>query len=327
MRSSILQLWLLSTLAGIASVAIEQVDTERGNPTRRLQTEHLPNAIQIHPKVISGGQPEGDAAFAELRAIGVRTIISVDGAQPDVGRARNHGLRYVHLPHGYNGISPQRVQELAKAVRDLDGPLYIHCHHGQHRSPAAASVACVSAGLMAPEAALGVLTLAGTSPNYRGLYQAAESARPLDSALLDALEVEFRETVELPPLAEAMVALEQTHDNVLTIAAAGWQAPDDHPDLVPVHEALLLREHFTELLRTGDVQNESQAFRHLLREGERAAKELKALLDARRGGDTTIPNDALQNPLNRVTANCKHCHQRFRDVPLGPSRRNATDDR
>src|SRR4029453_11584488 len=134
---------------------------------QRIDSELLPNAYRLADKVISGGQPQGEAGFAELKNLGVRTIISVDGAKPDVELAKKFGLRYVHLPHGYDGVPDERVRELAKAVRDLPGPIYIHCHHGKHRSPTAATVACVAAGLLRPEAALTVLKTAGTSENYR----------------------------------------------------------------------------------------------------------------------------------------------------------------
>jgi protein tyrosine phosphatase (PTP) superfamily phosphohydrolase (DUF442 family) len=118
-----------------------------GEP-EKLVAKRLPNPVRLHPRVISGGLPEGDEAFAELKALGVRTIVSVDGAEPDVDTATRYGLKYVHLPHGYDGIPESRVRELAKAVRELEGPLYIHCHLGKHRSPAAASAACVAAGLL-----------------------------------------------------------------------------------------------------------------------------------------------------------------------------------
>jgi len=75
----------------------------------KLPAKHLPNAYRLHEKVISGGQPEGAEAFAELRALGVKTIVSVDGAKPDVELARTYGLRYVHLPIGYNGVPAERA--------------------------------------------------------------------------------------------------------------------------------------------------------------------------------------------------------------------------
>jgi hypothetical protein len=53
-----------------------------------------------------GSQPGGDASFAALAQQGFRTILSVDGAMPDVDAAARHGLRYVHVPIGYDGIDP-----------------------------------------------------------------------------------------------------------------------------------------------------------------------------------------------------------------------------
>lgn len=63
-----------------------------------LTSKHLPNPVRIHAHVISGGLPEGNAAFEELKSLGIKTVISVDGAKPDVARAEKYGLRYVHLP-------------------------------------------------------------------------------------------------------------------------------------------------------------------------------------------------------------------------------------
>lgn len=285
---------------------------------RKIKTQHLPNAVHVHAKVISGGLPQGDAAFRELKTLGVKTIISVDGAKPDVATAAGYGLRYVHLPHGYDGIPEERVRELAKAVRDLEGPIYLHCHHGRHRSPAAASVACVAAGLLPPSAALPVLELSGTSRNYRGLYQSANEARPLEAVLLDELNVEFRDTVDVPPLAEAMVAIERTHDHLKQFAAAGWRTPAKHPDLEPAHEALLLREHFTELLRVDYVEHQPEEFRQLLRDSEGAAGELEGeLREWKRTGVETAHPQSLGRLSGRITANCKTCHWKYRDVPLG----------
>src|SRR4051812_16326485 len=72
-----------------------------------IDAPHLPNAYRVHARVISGGLPDGEAAFRELEALDVKTIISVDSAAPDVELAAAHGMRYVHLPHGYDGIPRQ----------------------------------------------------------------------------------------------------------------------------------------------------------------------------------------------------------------------------
>jgi hypothetical protein len=215
-------------------------------------------------------------------------------------------------------VPQQRAKELAKAVRDLPGPIYIHCHHGKHRSPAAASVACVGAGLLSPDRALAVLRAAGTSENYRGLYQSAQSARRLDEALLDQLQSEFPEAVAVPPVAEAMVAIEHTHDHLKALAANQWRELEQQPDLDAAHEALLLREHYTELLRTEEVTNQSEGFRKLMSESEAIASQLEALLvDWRKAGAPTPPPDEVDRAFAAVTQSCSTCHTAYRDVPLG----------
>lgn len=277
----------------------------------KLAVEHLPNAWRVHKRVISGGLPEGEAAFQELADLGVKTIISVDGMQPDVAAAKKQGMRYVHLPHGYDGIAGTRRQQLAKAVRELPGPIYIHCHHGKHRSPTAAAVACVSAGLVSPSLAETILKAAGTSPNYQGLYDAARKSRPLDLAALDALPAEFPETAAVPPLAEAMVALEQTFGHLQQMATGDWQGLPAHPDLDPAHEALLLREHFTELMRLDDVAQRSGEFRRYLGDSEEAAKTLEQAL---RSG--SLSTESASTSLEIIGRNCTGCHRKFRDTPL-----------
>ncbi len=181
----------------------------------------------------------------------------------------------LHLPHGYNGVPEDRIAALAKAVRDLDGPIYIHCHHGKHRSPTASTVACIAAGLISPTDATSNLKFAGTSDNYQGLYRAAANAKRIDDATLDALQVDFPAIAKIPPMAEAMVELDHTFDHVKQLSSNGWKPLAQSPDLDAAHEALLLREHFTEMLRLESVAKEPEAFRTMLRESESDARNSK----------------------------------------------------
>jgi protein tyrosine phosphatase (PTP) superfamily phosphohydrolase (DUF442 family) len=279
----------------------------------RVFVEHVPNAIQMHDRVFSGGQPDGEAAFQELQTLGVKTIISVDGAKPNTGLAEKYGMRYIHLPHGYNGIPDQVASKLAKAVRDFEGPVFIHCHHGKHRSPTAATVACISNGMLAPAAATEILEFAGTSRNYVGLYQSATNARRIEDQLLDALKADFQEIAELSPFAEAMVELEHTFDHLQRMAAAGWKPLDDQPDLDPAHEALLLFEHYTEMLRLESIAQEPARMRTLLEESKVDAHSLETLLRERQTHGNTRDIDET---LKRLSDNCTACHTRFRDIPL-----------
>jgi hypothetical protein len=234
-----------------------------------------------------------------------------------VATAEKYGLRYVHLPHGYDGIPDEKAAMLAKAVSELPGPIYIHCHHGKHRSPAAAAVACVGAGLIEPKQALPILETAGTSPNYRGLYQSARETRKFDQAKLAALVADFPKEAKVEALAEAMVKVEHAHDHVKQLAANKWQAIPTKPDLDSAHEALMLREQFTELLRMEEVKSQPAAFIKMVDESEAAALEMEKALDTwkKAGMPAEVPA-AAEAALAKVTMHCAACHKAFRDMPL-----------
>lgn len=306
---------LFSLVRGVISQETAPANAYR---PEKLTSATLPNLVQLRPRVFSGGLPEGDAAFAELQKRGVKTIISVDGAKPDVATARKFGLRYVHLPHGYDGIETERGEQLAKAVQSLPGPIYIHCHHGKHRSPAAAAVACIGAGMLTAEEGTQVLATAGTSPQYRGLFAAVARTQPIPREKLSKLEVEFREVEKIPPFAEAMVHLEHTFSHLKLCVDAGWKTPANQPALTPAHEALLLREHYTEMLRTEDVAHRPAAFRKLLQESETNARDLERLLN-----DKTTKREQLAAAFQKITADCTTCHRDFRDQPRSVARPSA----
>jgi protein tyrosine phosphatase (PTP) superfamily phosphohydrolase (DUF442 family) len=308
MKSVCTVLALLAVGFGAVGLLAETSGTKT---PEKIESTVLPNAYQVTNNVISGGQPDGEAAFKQLQELGVRTVISVDGAKPDVELAKKYGLRYVHLPHGYDGIPDNRVVELAKAIRELPGPVYIHCHHGKHRSPAAAASACIAAGLINNEEGLAVLLAAGTNKNYRGLFQSVREAHAIDAKTFAQTKVDYRETAQIPPMADAMIAIEHTHDHLKTVAADGWKPTEKHADIDPPHEALLLREHFTELLRTEEVKKQPAEFQTMVRQSEASAQKLEDLLRAGKADTKTISAE-----FDRVTAGCAACHQKFRDIPL-----------
>ena len=277
----------------------------------RLDHAGLPNAFQVHANVISGGVPDGSEGFMQLRRIGVKTIVSVDGAQPDVATAKKFGLRYVHLPHGYDGISSSHARTLAKAVSILPGPIYIHCHHGKHRSPAAAMVACVGAGLVQPQQGVAFLKAAGTSPKYLGLYAAVNEARQFEQAELNNREVSFPEIAEVPPLAKVMVEIERTFDNLVLANRSKWNANALNPDIDPSHDALMLKEHFAETLRTFRRSDKPMEYGRILQDSHEAASRMEALLDRRRLSVEALSE--LSRHISAIKADCRRCHAKHRD--------------
>lgn len=302
-------------LVAIALTCPDSTTDESRGPQKtmhRAASDHLDNVWRIGDRILSGSQPAGDGAFAELRRLGVRTIISVDAAVPDVRRARRFGIRYVHLPVGYDGIDARQAARLAKAIRELPGPIYIHSPHGRHRGPAAAAVACIGAGMITPSQGLEVLRKAGTSPHYQGLFDSVQKARALSREELDSVPHDFPEVARVPDVPRAMAELDVTFERMKEVAANGWNTPPAHPDIKPAHEALLLRERFQELLRLETVRNWSNKPRTMVEESWKLARQLENRL---RTPNSQRDVNALNALLEQIGNRCVACHRAYRDRP------------
>ncbi|MEY2795151.1 MAG: hypothetical protein RIR10_867 [Planctomycetota bacterium] len=195
------------------------------------------NLVAFHDGFVSGSAPEGDAGFDSLAKLGFKTVISVDGAIPDVEGARKRGLRYVHLPIGYDGFDDVRRAELVRAVRDLPKPIYIHCHHGKHRSAGAAGTIAVSLGWMSNAAAAERMKISQTAESYTGLWACTAKAAPMMAAAIDAARAEFPEITKPESMVAAMVAIDEAFDRLKLVEKNGWKVPADHPDLAPAADA------------------------------------------------------------------------------------------
>ena len=271
-----------------------------------MEIPGIHNAFQVTEKIYSGSQPEGDAAFAALQKLGVKTILSVDGSKPDVERAHKFGLRYVHLPFGYDGIPTNRVVELAQLTAIADGPFFVHCHHGLHRGPAAVAVMCEASEGWTTNRAVGWLREAGTSPDYPGLYRAAGEFRPPTATELATVK-QFPESTKPSSLVEAMVAIDEHFSWLKQAQKAGWKTPPGPADISPPHEATMLWEQFKEIARTEDTAKRPADYRQKLNEAERATDGLRVRL--------AQPADApaLDTAFKQSTQTCAACHKSYRN--------------
>jgi protein tyrosine phosphatase (PTP) superfamily phosphohydrolase (DUF442 family) len=301
---------LFICLAGCAAFVLAKDDANSSTRPSfpSITTPALPNAHRVTDKVFAGAQPEGDQGFKDLKALGIKTIVSVDGSAPDVETAEKYGFRYVHLPITYSGVTEKEGRQIGKALADLEGPIYIHCHHGKHRAAAAVAVACVVNGTLKPEQAESILKTFGTGENYLGLWKAAREARPLDRATLEATPVVYVEQAKIPALAERMVHVDEQFDHLKLIQKNGWRTPVEHPDLDPAHEALQLQEHFREAARTEDVAKRPDQFKRMLAQEESNADALRGALAAQ-----PVNGEAAKLAMTRLGTSCASCHKAYRD--------------
>lgn len=262
------------------------------------EPEGLHNLHRVSPELWSGASPEGEVGFIELKRLGVKTIISVDGATPEVALAEKHGLRYVHLPVGYDGISRERTLELAKVGRDLPGPIYIHCHHGKHRGPAAAAAIrlCLDPQFT-PEHAEQFLKMAGTDSRYVGLIQLPRTLKRPTTEELDRMIAAFPSVNRVANLTTRMVEIDGIWDKLKAATEAGWPNPS-----AIAADAVLLIEQYQEVGRLPD----SQRFAEQLAAARSGAEQLEQAL---RKADTKKSAEAFA----ASKAQCQSCHDEFRD--------------
>ncbi len=301
----------------------ESRENERATPPaddkpyapEKIGDPHLENAFKFTKKVWGGAEPHDDAALRSLKELGVKTVLSVDGAKPDVEMAHKYGLKYVHLPFGYDSVPETQAKAIAKALNEFPGPIFVHCHHGKHRSAAALGTACVMNGMLTHAEALIAMKTAGTGENYVGLWGSARNASLLPAKELASLQVHYVEVAPIPPLADAMVEMDACFDHLKLCQNTGWEQPQIHPDIDPAHEALKLRELITEFMRAEEYKARPEPFKAHAAESLAAVESMETQLrDWAKSAETKAPA-ALDATHARIDKSCKDCHAQYRNVP------------
>ena len=298
--------WLAATL--LAETMFGGDDVSPATSATPLESTNCHNLFRVSSRILSGSQPEGEAAFEELARLGVKTLISVDGARPNIEAARLHGLRYVHLPFGYGGIPTHRVVELAQAAASLPTPIYVHCHHGKHRGPAAVAVMCLAQEGWTPARAESWLRQAGTAPDYGGLYQAILEFKMPAPAQVAGVK-DLPETAAPSTVVAAMVEMDAQLENLMAAQKSGWKTPPNHPDVTPSQAAVLLWEQLRELGRHADTADRPPAYRETLAASEEEARRFRMMLKDASGADSR----SVDTALGSLVHSCSTCHRAFRN--------------
>lgn len=292
-------MWMALALLCVAAA-------DSGAGWKQVEVGRCENVFQISPEIYSGGEPHTEADLKALADRGIKTIVSVDGAKPDVETAKKYGIRYIHLPIGYDGFSRERALQFGRVLTDVEGPVYFHCHHGKHRGPAALAAGMEAARKWKPEEANAFLKAAGTAAKYTGLYEVVDTFQAPTQEEFAAVDTTFPAIADTPPYQEAMAMIDRQKDNLALAEKEGWRVPKDHPDIAPPHEALQLRESFTELIRLEKDVERPEAYRTEMQKALDAAIALEEALRANKPESAT----AAFKQLNQT---CGACHDQFRD--------------
>ena len=304
----------LSLLAGLAfacssSQKQTQGDAASGTPAIDLEFVHiestnLPRLLKLSDRVYSGAEPKIEQSFAELSERGIRTLICVDGAKPKVEWADKFGLRYIHIPIGYDGIKAEQAAAFISVVRNCDGPFYFHCHHGRHRGPAAAAIAFMADSQCGAESGLAVLTEAGTSEHYPGLWRDVKIYQDWSDLKIPE---KLPEVAKVDDFNSGMAVLDRLWDETKLVKKANWKSSAEHPDLDPQRTTLILAQAFEDLDSITPAAYSSEA---LYAEQMTVAKNASSrLVQALKNSDANSTAEAY----GQIRKSCKECHFRYRD--------------
>jgi protein tyrosine phosphatase (PTP) superfamily phosphohydrolase (DUF442 family) len=272
----------------------------------------LVNVFRLSENVISGSEPTGPGAFEQLARWGVRTVISVDGKTPDARAARAVGIETVHLPIRYSGLSDDQVLSLAKTFREARPPFYVHCFHGRHRGPAAAAVGrLVLDGASREQVVAEMRQWCGTSEKYEGLYRDLLRSPIPTASQTAAFAYDFPEACRPEGLRGAMSEMARVFDALELLAASGWEADREHPDLDARSEARHLVELF-EACERSQAAVDRQGLAVRLSVSLEGARDLEALLVELENGQAAAP-EAAEEAFEALARDCASCHRAHRN--------------
>lgn len=271
----------------------------------------LHNLYQLSDNILSGAEPDNEASLKALSERGIKTILSVDGKAPDAETAAKYGMRYVHVPIQYKGITGEQVAQITKTFREQEGPFYVHCFHGKHRGPAAAALGRVALdGVGRDQAIAEMRQWCGTSPKYEGLYATIASGMIPTADQTADFPFAFPPALPLEGIAGYMVELSRPYDRIKEMAKRNWEVNPDHPDLDPVNEAAVLSRLLERAPELDDLADQPDDFRQWMAESVPQGQALHAALQASRAsGDWTAAEAALE----QLSASCNACHKAYRN--------------
>lgn len=297
-------------LDGMAYVLAGDVMLPEPKP---LVAEPLHNVFKLSANIYTGSEPTAMPGLKAVKELGVKTIISVDGKGPDIEDAMKLGMRYVHIPTQYKGLTGEQVDHLAKTFRELEGPFYVHCFHGRHRGPAGAAIGRIVLDDVPREQAIAEMRqYSGTSKKYEGLYRSvATRAIPTAKETL-ALDYDFPPIEVLQGVPGAMVPIARAHDFLEILAGLDWAEDADNPDIDAYNEARILNEAFAAGPTFADYQDQPEDFRAMWASAVQASADMTEQLRLFNNGDAAM-GAAAKESFKVVQKSCSDCHSIYRN--------------
>ena len=245
--------------------------------------------------VYRGAAPIHQDEFRYLAKLGIKTIISVDRAQPDRKAADSAGLRYVHIPIGYGKMERDAELDFLKAVRILPGPFYVHCHGGKYRVGAMSALYRIAGEGWTHDSALQEMLSLGGKDTYPGLNY---SVLTFDSPTREELEKHVFEPDKpraIPKLAGQMGEIAHLYEEIEKFASMQRDSLEMEAITLALEERFLEIDRL-KLCETCD-SSDYRAFRNA----------------AQRTQQIRLSREYSTDRIRVLKEDCRACHNKKRD--------------
>jgi protein tyrosine phosphatase (PTP) superfamily phosphohydrolase (DUF442 family) len=129
----------------------------------------LPNFAAVSPPLCRGGQPDADG-FAQLKALGIKTVVNFRESDTDREYLQGLGLQYVHIPFTHISLGDEKVADFLQVIEDpANHPVFMHCEWGSDRTGAMTAIYRAAEQGWPMEIAARELLRFGFDPDFRDL--------------------------------------------------------------------------------------------------------------------------------------------------------------
>jgi protein tyrosine phosphatase (PTP) superfamily phosphohydrolase (DUF442 family) len=105
-----------------------------------LDRPGLPNLHKVSDTLYRGAQPE-DGGWAELKEMGIRTVVNLRLTRSDREDTERHGLGYARIRMEAWDVDEDELVEFLRFVQNpANQPVFVHCNHGADRTGLACAV-------------------------------------------------------------------------------------------------------------------------------------------------------------------------------------------
>jgi len=184
-------LWLFLVLFFCPSLVLADADAS-ARPAKWAQpvaAQELKNFYRLDDKLYRSAQPD-DEGFAELKQLGIGTILNLRDYHSDDDEAQGLGLKLHRVEMDAGAITVDQLVAALRIIHAAKGPVLVHCWHGSDRTGAvSAAYRIVMQGWSRDEA---VEELIDGGYGYHAIYGNIPT-------LLESLDVEALRAAVLAP--------------------------------------------------------------------------------------------------------------------------------